>query len=54
MQNGVISGISTKVSALVQGTVMLFPKNEQENFALLDAVYQMGSLSGGFEPLHKR
>jgi len=54
MQYRSIPEISKKVAALLQRTVMFSSKNEQENFALLDAVYQMGSLSGGFEPLHKR
>ena len=42
MQYLSLPGIFKKVSALVQGTVMLSSENEKENFALLDAVYEMG------------
>ncbi|NLV44114.1 MAG: hypothetical protein GXY07_06400 [Candidatus Hydrogenedentes bacterium] len=45
MQYLSLPGIFKKVSALVQGTVMLSSENEKENFALLDAVYQVGNSS---------
>lgn len=42
MQYLSLPGISRKISAIVQGTVMLSSENEQEAFALLDAVYGLG------------
>jgi aryl-alcohol dehydrogenase-like predicted oxidoreductase len=39
---GTVPGIPGKVSRLVQGSVMLKPESREENFALLDAVYDAG------------
>lgn len=42
MKYGAIEGLDKPVSRLVQGTVMLHPKTEPENLALLDAVFEAG------------
>ena len=42
MRYAAIPGVNKKVSAIVQGTVMLSSENEAEGFALLDAVFEMG------------
>ncbi len=42
MNYGTVTGIDKPVSRLVQGTVSLSPKNQEADFALLDAVYAHG------------
>ncbi len=42
MQYASLSGLSKRISRIVQGTVMLSSENESEGFALLDAVFEMG------------
>ena len=42
MQYAHISGIDKPISRLVQGTMMLNSSNQEESFALLDAVYALG------------
>jgi aryl-alcohol dehydrogenase-like predicted oxidoreductase len=42
MTYGTVTGVAKPVSRLVQGTVALSPKNQEADFALLDAVYAHG------------
>ena len=42
MQYSKVPGVDKPVSRLVQGTVMIGPGNEDESFALLDAVFELG------------
>ena len=42
MTYGTVTGVAKPVSRLVQGTVALSPKNQEADFALLDAVYEHG------------
>ena len=42
MKYGSVPGIAGKVSRLVQGSVMLKPESREENYGLLDAVYDAG------------
>lgn len=50
MQYLSLPGMSKKISAIVQGTVMLSSENEREVFALLDAVYELGCMT--FDTAH--
>ena len=42
MKYGTVTGVKKDISRLVQGTVMLSPEHQDEDFALLDAIYELG------------